>query len=77
MSEEVEEQLLADLLSTQETINYAPSGLQLHGKWYSLTIGIGTDHTAQLLIDDEALTQLCVRHRLNKDGVLINLTDRR
>lgn len=36
----------------------APNQIDLYGKWYSYTIEIDEDHTAEMLIDDEALEVL-------------------
>ena len=38
----------------------APKNIELYGKWYDLVIGIGNDHTARLLIDDDALRALAM-----------------
>jgi len=40
------------------TVSSAPSKIELSDEWYELTIGIGKDHTARLLIDDDALRAL-------------------
>lgn len=39
-------------------LSAAPKKIALHGEWYDLVIGIGNDHTARLLIDDDAMRAL-------------------
>lgn len=52
--------MLAALI-TEATPSPAPSTKKLYGEWHSFLIGIGADHTAEILIDDESLAELLRR----------------
>ena len=54
-----EKQLLRLILATTESI--APKSMELHGEWKSWLFAIGSDHTAELLMDDDAYEELVKR----------------
>ncbi len=53
-----EEDLLASLLYASSFLDEAPTAIRLAGEWYDVTIGIGKDHTARILIDGDSLRAL-------------------
>jgi hypothetical protein len=53
---EIEQRLTYD--SKRTGILSKSRGTVVEGAWYELTIGIGNDHTARLLIDGDALTTI-------------------
>jgi len=72
-----EEKILISLIMENKFgFDDAPPVCQLNGKWHKMIIGIGSDHTAYLTLDDEALKSLCERKGMdyklyvNKDCVL-------
>jgi hypothetical protein len=59
------EKLLYMILK-QERVHYAPTRIELcSDEWYSVIIGIGNDHTAQILIHDDDLKMLIKRNMEN------------
>lgn len=55
------------IISAYAQLETAPTKTERFGNHYELTIGIGNDHTANLIIDEEALLAL-------QNGEPVNIT---
>jgi len=48
------------LIPLGSILSVAPRKIEYHSKHYDLLIGIGKDHTARLIIDEDALRELAI-----------------
>lgn len=58
MSSKLTDENLLKILLMRNIVQDAPTKVTFYTRHHTITIGIGKDHTATIVLDDDALTKL-------------------